>query len=141
MHTASLLPAVLAHPLKLSYPYRFDVSSMSTGLGPACFSGTFPLPSGITLSILLDMMSCSCSPRRHSSRSAAIYLFSMVVSLLVLGCLQGKITTLGGVTYYVATPIGDYAKDKALLLLPDVFGMQFINNQVLRIFSFPTVLA
>jgi hypothetical protein len=43
---------------------------------------------------------------------------------------EGNITNLGGVTCYVATPTGEYAKEKVLLFLPDVFGLQFINNQV-----------
>lgn len=36
----------------------------------------------------------------------------------------------GGVECYVGTPNVDYPKDKAILFFPDVFGVQFINNQV-----------
>ena len=31
---------------------------------------------------------------------------------------------------YVATPTVDYPKDKAILYLPDVFGVQLPNHQV-----------
>ena len=42
----------------------------------------------------------------------------------------GKYETIGGVACYVATPKGDYAKDKVVLFLPDVFGIPLVNNRV-----------
>ncbi|KAJ7463319.1 dienelactone hydrolase endo-1,3,1,4-beta-D-glucanase [Mycena latifolia] len=42
-----------------------------------------------------------------------------------------KFETIGGVACYVATPTVDYPKDKALLLLTDVLGLSFVNNQLL----------
>ncbi|KAJ7164510.1 dienelactone hydrolase [Mycena filopes] len=44
------------------------------------------------------------------------------------GTAEGKTETIGGVSCYVATPKCDYAKDKVVLLLTDVFGIIFINN-------------
>jgi len=37
---------------------------------------------------------------------------------------------IGGVECYVATPTLDYPRDKAVLVLPDLFGAQLINTQV-----------
>ena len=37
---------------------------------------------------------------------------------------------IGGVDCYVATPAGEYPKDKVLLYLPDALGMQSPNSQV-----------
>jgi hypothetical protein len=42
----------------------------------------------------------------------------------------GKIEEIGGVKSYVATPAGEYPKEKAILFLPDAFGLELINNQV-----------
>ncbi|KAF9485529.1 dienelactone hydrolase endo-1,3,1,4-beta-D-glucanase [Pholiota conissans] len=47
------------------------------------------------------------------------------------GTPKGKFETIGGVETYVATPTVDYPKDKAILFLPDVFGPQLINAQLL----------
>jgi len=44
---------------------------------------------------------------------------------------QGKLETIGGVPCYVATPTVDYPKDKVVLFLPDVFGIELINAQLL----------
>jgi hypothetical protein len=38
--------------------------------------------------------------------------------------------TIGGVACYIATPTVDYPKDKVILFLPDVFGIQLINAKV-----------
>jgi hypothetical protein len=46
----------------------------------------------------------------------------------------GKWEKIGGVDCYVATPEGDYPKEKAILFLPDVFGPQLNNAQVRMIF-------
>lgn len=48
--------------------------------------------------------------------------------------IPGKWEKIGGVDTYVATPSGDYPKDKAILFLTDVFGPQLINAQVGAIF-------
>ncbi|KAJ7261866.1 dienelactone hydrolase endo-1,3,1,4-beta-D-glucanase [Mycena rebaudengoi] len=47
------------------------------------------------------------------------------------GTPEGKIETIGGVKAYVATPTVDYPKDKILLYLPDVFGLELVNAQLL----------
>ncbi|KAG0698247.1 dienelactone hydrolase [Suillus ampliporus] len=44
---------------------------------------------------------------------------------------QGKLETIGGVDCYVATPAVDYPKDKVVLFLPDVFGIELINAKLL----------
>jgi hypothetical protein len=38
--------------------------------------------------------------------------------------------TIGGVACYVATPTVDYPKDKVILFLPDVFGIELNNAKV-----------
>ncbi|KAJ3997862.1 dienelactone hydrolase [Lentinula boryana] len=47
------------------------------------------------------------------------------------GTPKGKWEKIGGIDCYVGTPPVDYPKDKALLFLSDVFGMQLINNKLL----------
>jgi dienelactone hydrolase len=47
------------------------------------------------------------------------------------GTPEGKFETIEGVEVYVATPTMDYPKDKAVLILPDVFGIRLINTQLL----------
>ncbi|KAF8836962.1 alpha beta-hydrolase [Paxillus ammoniavirescens] len=47
------------------------------------------------------------------------------------GTPQGVIETIGGVTCYVTTPKIDYDKDKVLLLLTDMFGINLSNNKLL----------
>ena len=42
----------------------------------------------------------------------------------------GTFAKIGGVDCYVATPVGEYPKDKVLLYLPDALGMQSPNSQV-----------
>lgn len=44
--------------------------------------------------------------------------------------VTGKEEIINSVKTYVATPTGDYPKDKAILFLPDVFGIELINSQV-----------
>ncbi|KAG1860245.1 hypothetical protein DFJ58DRAFT_274037 [Suillus subalutaceus] len=44
---------------------------------------------------------------------------------------SGTLETIDGVACYVATPTVDYAKDKVILLLPDAFGIELINAQLL----------
>ncbi|KAH8116319.1 alpha/beta-hydrolase [Phellopilus nigrolimitatus] len=43
----------------------------------------------------------------------------------------GKIEEINGVKTYVALPSSDYPKDKAVLLLTDVFGLELVNNRLL----------
>ncbi|GJJ11185.1 hypothetical protein Clacol_005417 [Clathrus columnatus] len=43
----------------------------------------------------------------------------------------GSIKQIGGHDTYVSLPKKDYSKDKAVLLLPDIFGIQFINCKLL----------
>ncbi|KAI0766664.1 alpha/beta-hydrolase [Trametes elegans] len=47
------------------------------------------------------------------------------------GTPEGQTTTIGGVESYVATPTGDYPKDKVVLFLTDVFGLKLDNNRLL----------
>ncbi|OSX64121.1 hypothetical protein POSPLADRAFT_1045241 [Postia placenta MAD-698-R-SB12] len=47
------------------------------------------------------------------------------------GTPEGQIEKIGGVESYVATPTGDYPKDKIVLFLTDVFGIPLINNKLL----------
>ena len=42
----------------------------------------------------------------------------------------GKYEQIGGFKCYVATPPGDYPKDKVILFLTDVFGLPLVNNLV-----------
>ena len=37
---------------------------------------------------------------------------------------------IGGFDTYVSLPEGSFPKDKAILLLPDAFGIQLSNNKV-----------
>ncbi|KAF9067238.1 alpha/beta-hydrolase [Rhodocollybia butyracea] len=50
------------------------------------------------------------------------------------GTVKGKWEQIGGIDCYVGIPSDhgiEYPKDKALLFLADVYGMQFVNNQLL----------
>ncbi|KAF7299663.1 Dienelactone hydrolase endo-1,3,1,4-beta-D-glucanase [Mycena chlorophos] len=48
------------------------------------------------------------------------------------GDLEGVEKTIGGILCYVATPKGDYAKNKAILYLADAFGLyNYPNNKLL----------
>ena len=61
--------------------------------------------------------------------------------LYIKSSLSGEWKKIGGVDAYVATPSGDYSKDKVILFLTDVFGPQVINARVRLLFggflSFP----
>ncbi|KAI0305247.1 alpha/beta-hydrolase [Multifurca ochricompacta] len=47
------------------------------------------------------------------------------------GTAEGKYEEINGIKTYVATPQGDYPKDKAILYLTDVFGLELPNNPLL----------
>jgi dienelactone hydrolase len=47
------------------------------------------------------------------------------------GTAKGEIVKIGGIDCYVATPTIDYPKDKAILYLPDVYGLQLINAKLM----------
>lgn len=47
------------------------------------------------------------------------------------GQTTGEIKKINGVDSYVAKPTTEYPKDKALLFLPDVFGIPLNNNKLL----------
>ncbi|KAH9851964.1 alpha/beta-hydrolase [Lenzites betulinus] len=47
------------------------------------------------------------------------------------GTPEGQIVQYGGVEAYVATPTGDYPKDKVVLFLTDVFGLKLENSRLL----------
>jgi len=44
---------------------------------------------------------------------------------------SGKWELIDGVNSYITTPTINYPKDKVVLFLMDVFGLQLINNQLL----------
>ncbi|KAG1743127.1 dienelactone hydrolase [Suillus lakei] len=44
---------------------------------------------------------------------------------------SGILETIADVACYVATPTVDYSKDKVILLLPDAYGIELINAQLL----------
>ncbi|KAI0369105.1 alpha/beta-hydrolase [Pilatotrama ljubarskyi] len=44
---------------------------------------------------------------------------------------EGKIEQIGGVECYVATPKGEYSKEKVVLFLSDGFGIPLVNNKLL----------
>jgi len=45
--------------------------------------------------------------------------------------LLGTYEEINGIKTYVATPKTNYPKDKAVLYLPDVFGLELLNNRLL----------
>ncbi|KAI0796214.1 dienelactone hydrolase endo-1,3,1,4-beta-D-glucanase [Abortiporus biennis] len=47
------------------------------------------------------------------------------------GTPEGAIQQINGVECYVATPSGEYPKDKVILFLTDVFGIPLNNNKLL----------
>jgi len=47
------------------------------------------------------------------------------------GVAKGTHTTINGVPSYVAKPEGDYDKEKALIILTDIFGIPLINVQLI----------
>lgn len=51
------------------------------------------------------------------------------------GTPKGKVEQIDGHDVYVATPTKDYPKDKVLLMLTDVFGLQLNNNKVCYVLS------
>ena len=50
--------------------------------------------------------------------------------------VTGEVEVINGVKTYVTTPTVDYPKDKAILYLPDVFGIELINHQVCHTLSY-----
>ncbi|KAG2144592.1 dienelactone hydrolase [Suillus clintonianus] len=44
---------------------------------------------------------------------------------------SGTLETIAGVACYVATPTIEYSKEKVILLLPDAFGIELVNAQLL----------
>ena len=42
----------------------------------------------------------------------------------------GKWETIEGIRTYIATPTVDYPKNKAILYITDIFGVDLINHQV-----------
>jgi len=47
------------------------------------------------------------------------------------GTPEGKIEKIGGIDTYVALPTTDYPKEKAVLFLTDIFGINLVNNKIL----------
>ncbi|KAF7354325.1 hypothetical protein MVEN_01120900 [Mycena venus] len=54
-----------------------------------------------------------------------------VTGTLHQGTPEGKIEYIDGVQCYIATPSGDYPKEKVLLYLTDAFGIPLVNNKLL----------
>ena len=67
---------------------------------------------------------------RNTSRQDTV----MITDVYMISSLAGKWEKIGGVDTYVATPSGDYPKDKVILFLTDVFGPQLINARVSLLF-------
>jgi len=68
---------------------------------------------------------------RNTSKLAMSLCKECISGVTHEGTPTGKIEKIGGVDVYVALPTGDYPKEKALLFLTDVFGVQLVNNQLL----------
>jgi hypothetical protein len=64
-----------------------------------------------------------------ASSAARHSLMSPGIGVEHEGTPAGKIETIGGVRSYVATPSGEHAKEKVLLLLTDIFGLELVNGQ------------
>ncbi|CAL1702668.1 unnamed protein product [Somion occarium] len=47
------------------------------------------------------------------------------------GTPEGKIEKIGGIRSYIATPHGEYSKDKVIVFIPDVFGIDMDNGKLL----------
>ena len=60
----------------------------------------------------------------------------VITDVYMILSLAGKWEKIGGIDTYVATPSGDYPKNKVILFLPDVFGPQLINARVRSLFVF-----
>ena len=43
---------------------------------------------------------------------------------------SGVVEKIGGIDCYVATPKGEYAKEKVVLYFTDIFGFELINSRV-----------
>lgn len=56
----------------------------------------------------------------------------MIVGLLYT---PGTFETFDGIKTYIATPTGDYPKDKAIFFISDVFGHGLNNNFVRTLFE------
>ena len=52
------------------------------------------------------------------------------------GTPEGKYEEINGIKTYVATPTKDYPKDKALIYICDIYGLELPNNLV-RIHEYP----
>ncbi|KIY66778.1 alpha/beta-hydrolase [Cylindrobasidium torrendii FP15055 ss-10] len=64
--------------------------------------------------------------------SATMSLCSKCVSGVTHeGTPTGTLETIGGIQCYVATPEGDYPKDKVILFLCDIFGIPLVNSKLL----------
>lgn len=70
------------------------------------------------------------SAMRASRRVSSSYRIVVVSARLSFPVSTGKFEEIAGIDSYVATPSTDYPKDKVLILITDVFGSSFINNQV-----------
>ena len=46
------------------------------------------------------------------------------------GTPEGKYEEINGIKTYVATPTKDYPKDKALIYICDIYGLELPNNLV-----------
>lgn len=66
---------------------------------------------------------------RHHQHHSGFYL---------LRSCTGTTVTLGGFETYIATPSGEYPKDKVVLFLTDAFGLKLENNKVSLLTSLRT---
>src|SRR6266436_857052 len=68
------------------------------------------------------------------------YSFNLPRRTVSSSCPPGKLETIGGVPCYIATPTVDYPKDKVILFLPDVFGIELENAKVCSLLLCPPLL-
>ncbi|KAG2040097.1 hypothetical protein BDR03DRAFT_171801 [Suillus americanus] len=73
--------------------------------------------------------SCMCRILPEDRHRSHQYQFNIEHDL-------GTLETIHGVTCYVATPTVDYPKDKVILFLPDVFGIELFNAKVVVVDRF-----
>ena len=93
-----------------------------------CWRGEFLYDLYATSSITAQGAIYRVSPRGRSGRYTSLPRSPNHSTAYIRPA--GTMQTIGGIECYVATPEGDYAKHKVVLLLTDVFGIPLINNRV-----------
>ena len=60
----------------------------------------------------------------------ALTLVPLLLGVRHEGTPEGKYEEINGIKTYVATPTKDYPKDKALIYICDIYGLELPNNLV-----------